>query len=112
MFVKLITAYVFVTISSQVKSSLKNGDEERTLEMYQRFFAGASAGIVAQTAIYPMEVSCRITTNGKIEYYFLTPFYALKNEICSIVDISRQIIVTSHLRHIKIDGRSTHKCLY
>jgi len=40
----------------QMKAFVKNGDEKRTLEMYQRFLAGASAGIVAQTAIYPMEV--------------------------------------------------------
>jgi len=26
------------------------------LELYERFIAGANAGIVAQTAIYPMEV--------------------------------------------------------
>ena len=51
-----------------MKAFVKNGDEKRTLEMYERFLAGASAGIVAQTAIYPMEVrQIRFQT----DYYLL-----------------------------------------
>ncbi|XP_065162514.1 calcium-binding mitochondrial carrier protein SCaMC-2 isoform X3 [Atheta coriaria] len=39
----------------QVKRSIK-GDSKQALTIYERFFAGAMAGGISQTAIYPLEV--------------------------------------------------------
>ncbi|CAH0546112.1 unnamed protein product [Brassicogethes aeneus] len=39
----------------KVKRFIK-GDSKHTLSIYERFFAGATAGAISQTAIYPLEV--------------------------------------------------------
>lgn len=43
------------TAYEQVKRLIK-GDSKHTLSIYERFFAGAMAGSISQTAIYPLEV--------------------------------------------------------
>lgn len=42
----------------QVKQQLVRGNGEgRELQVHQRLLAGSTAGVIAQTTIYPMEVS-------------------------------------------------------
>ena len=38
-----------------MKGSLKK-DPNQVLGVHEKFFAGSTAGVIAQTAIYPMEV--------------------------------------------------------
>ncbi|ELT87743.1 hypothetical protein CAPTEDRAFT_181015 [Capitella teleta] len=40
----------------KIKRLIKGGDATSTIQPHERFFAGASAGVIAQTFIYPMEV--------------------------------------------------------
>jgi hypothetical protein len=44
-------------LSTQIKRLMKGPDATATIAPHERFFAGASAGVIAQSFIYPMEVS-------------------------------------------------------
>ena len=55
-FLKLIKASVYLVLfATQFKQFFAT--EDKPLSVYQRLAAGGSAGVVAQTSIYPMEVS-------------------------------------------------------
>ena len=52
----LFLALSCVSVSLQVKRLLVR-DDGKPLQVHQRLLAGSTAGVIAQTTIYPMEVS-------------------------------------------------------
>jgi len=53
---------LFICFFSQIKQLI--GSEKGTLSIGERFVAGSLAGVIAQSTIYPMEVSARCTTTA------------------------------------------------
>ena len=46
---------VFIVLYLQMKGALKSSPDQ-VLRVHEKLFAGSSAGVMAQTAIYPLEV--------------------------------------------------------
>ncbi|XP_053964145.1 calcium-binding mitochondrial carrier protein SCaMC-2-A-like [Anastrepha ludens] len=53
----------------QIKRLIRGSDEKRQMTMFERFVAGAAAGSIAQTTIYPMEVLKTRLALGKTGQY-------------------------------------------
>lgn len=108
-----VHSLMWLTRSVQIKRLI--GSDKETLSVLERFVAGSLAGVIAQSTIYPMEVSrssalpsqqTRFSKCERLNICFpLNPSSGAENSPCSEKD--RTVLRHFGLRHADIQERRT-----